>query len=439
MATRRQGLEVARRQLRRQRADLHPLITVPRELGAYQLVSANDIPGRDPDEWSLEQQNNDGTYTLLERVSVSAPTARYQPYARRVVPSSQRRRRRRRRQSSPPPPPPPPPPPLRTSPEPSPPPPPSPHPPEPSPPPVADADVAAAAVAAGRRGRRAARGGGRRAAHADRGRGARAQLRHRHRRHRRGVGRRGGVAVLLLLVAVVRVRASTRRRIAWCGRRAARQPRRRRSPRRGRHRGHRDRRQRRAPRGGGAAAAASACRTRRPAAAATATTRASRSSNGSRRVRGADEEGRGGCSSSRRRSPPCPALAVSRDDSSTCDERAEDDGPQSPVGSMLRFSQIALGTRGHDVVPRVSVVRAHPSPNPRPNYSVDLVGVRARQALELFASRSLTPGGRSSFSQRPEPPSTRSGPHVGLLGWITNGAFAPVSACGPDRFSAGRP
>ena len=42
-----------------------------------------------------------------------------------------------------------------------------------------------------------------------------------------------------------------------------------------------------------------------------------------------------------------PSLAVSRDDScDSCDERAEDDGPQSPVGSMLRFSQIALGTRG---------------------------------------------------------------------------------------------
>ena len=113
------------------------LITVPRELGAYQLVSANDNPGRDPDEWSLEQQNNDGTYTLLERVSVSAPTARYQPYARRVVPKLAASSPPPPRQSSPPPPPPPPPPLLRISPEPSPPPPPSPHPPEPSPPPVA--------------------------------------------------------------------------------------------------------------------------------------------------------------------------------------------------------------------------------------------------------------------------------------------------------------
>ena len=28
------------------------ILTVPRELGAYQLVSANDNPGRDPDEWT---------------------------------------------------------------------------------------------------------------------------------------------------------------------------------------------------------------------------------------------------------------------------------------------------------------------------------------------------------------------------------------------------
>ena len=49
-----------------------------------------------------------------------------------------------------------------------------------------------------------------------------------------------------------------------------------------------------------------------------------------------------------------PALAVSRDDScDSCDERAEDDGPQSPVGSMLRFSQIALGTRGRMMSYRV--------------------------------------------------------------------------------------
>ena len=49
-----------------------------------------------------------------------------------------------------------------------------------------------------------------------------------------------------------------------------------------------------------------------------------------------------------------PSLAVSRDDScDSCDERAEDDGPQSPVGSMLRFSQIALGTRGRMMSYRV--------------------------------------------------------------------------------------
>ena len=52
-----------------------------------------------------------------------------------------------------------------------------------------------------------------------------------------------------------------------------------------------------------------------------------------------------------------PSIAVREDSCDSCDDARDDaradEGPQSPVGAMLRFSQIALGTRGRMMSYRV--------------------------------------------------------------------------------------
>ena len=48
------------------------------DITAYELVTANDNPGRDPSAWSMSAHNADGVFVILdERHSIVPPFSRY--------------------------------------------------------------------------------------------------------------------------------------------------------------------------------------------------------------------------------------------------------------------------------------------------------------------------------------------------------------------------
>ena len=63
---------------------LHPLGTVP--CASYALFTANDNPKRDPVDWTVEEQERNGSWRTLSTVkSISAPSARKKSYPRLSV------------------------------------------------------------------------------------------------------------------------------------------------------------------------------------------------------------------------------------------------------------------------------------------------------------------------------------------------------------------